>query len=159
MGLFSFLKKAGSGALKSETKRLAEEKAKKARAKADKVMLLESLVTSMNLPIKGFHIDLSGSTVIAYGKTSSQAAKEKAILALGNVKGIAAVDDRIIMKKKAKQAIFHTVKKGESLSKIAKKYYGKPMKYIEIFKANQPMLNDPNRIYPGQVLRIPELKK
>jgi len=51
----------------------------------------------------------------------------------------------------------YEVQKGDSLSKIAKRYYGDPMKYKELFAANQPMLEDPNKIYPGQVLRIPKL--
>ena len=52
---------------------------------------------------------------------------------------------------------FHTVISGDTLGKIAKKYYGNPMKYPIIFEANQPMLTDPDKIYPGQVLRIPHL--
>lgn len=51
----------------------------------------------------------------------------------------------------------HTVKSGDSLSKIAKEVYGSANKYMVIFEANKPMLSDPNKIYPGQVLRIPEL--
>ena len=51
----------------------------------------------------------------------------------------------------------HTVKSGDTLGKIAKNYYGNAMKYPEIFEANKPMLTDPDKIYPGQVLRIPAL--
>jgi len=51
----------------------------------------------------------------------------------------------------------HTVKSGDSLSKIAKEVYGSANKYMVIFEANKPMLSDPNKIYPGQVLRIPKL--
>jgi nucleoid-associated protein YgaU len=54
-------------------------------------------------------------------------------------------------------AQFHTVASGESLSLIAKKYYGDAMKYPVIFEANKPMLSDPDKIYPGQVLRIPAI--
>ena len=53
------------------------------------------------------------------------------------------------------EADFYTVKAGDSLSKIAKEYYGDAMKYPAIFEANKPMLKDPDKIYPGQVLRIP----
>ncbi len=49
----------------------------------------------------------------------------------------------------------HTVQKGESLSKIAKHYYGDPMKYKAIFEANTDILKDPNLIYPDQELVIP----
>ena len=54
-------------------------------------------------------------------------------------------------------ARFHTVVGGDTLSKIAKEQYGDPMKYPVIFEANRPMLSDPDKIYPGQVLRIPAL--
>ena len=49
----------------------------------------------------------------------------------------------------------HTVKSGESLSKIAKKYYGDPMKYKKIFEANTNILKNPDVIHPDQVLVIP----
>lgn len=51
----------------------------------------------------------------------------------------------------------HVVKSGESLSKIAKHYYGDPMKYKQIFQANTTILNNPDVIYPEQVLVIPKL--
>ena len=49
----------------------------------------------------------------------------------------------------------YTVVKGDTLSKIAKEMYGDASKYPVIFEANKPMLKDPDKIYPGQVLRIP----
>lgn len=49
----------------------------------------------------------------------------------------------------------HVVKSGESLSKIAKHYYGDPMKYKQIFSANTNILKDPDMIHPDQVLVIP----
>lgn len=51
----------------------------------------------------------------------------------------------------------HTVKSGESLSKIAKHYYGDPMKYKAIFEANTDTLKNPDLIYPDQELVIPNL--
>ena len=51
----------------------------------------------------------------------------------------------------------HVVTDNDTLSKIAKHYYGDMMKYPVIFEANKPMLSHPDKIYPGQVLRIPAL--
>ena len=52
-------------------------------------------------------------------------------------------------------SMFYTVQKGDTLSAIAKRHYGDANAYGRIFEANRPMLADPDRIYPGQVLRIP----
>jgi len=53
--------------------------------------------------------------------------------------------------------VFYTVKKGESLSKIANRFYGDPMKFKHIFAENQDIIDDPDIIRPGQVLRIFEI--
>ncbi len=75
---------------------------------------------------------------------------------MGNTEGVSQVDDQIDVQAAAPEAILYTVEKGDSLSRIAKQHYGDPMKYPLIFDANRPMLEDPNLIYPGQVLRIPD---
>jgi nucleoid-associated protein YgaU len=93
--------------------------------------------------------------ILSFVKEAGQAAKEKAVLLVGNTRGVAQVDDRIEVEEKQPEVTMHTVASGDSLSKIAKQYYGDPMKYPVIFEANKPMLKDPNKIYPGQVLRIP----
>jgi nucleoid-associated protein YgaU len=49
----------------------------------------------------------------------------------------------------------YTVKAGDSLSKISKEVYGNANEYMKIFEANRDILSDPNRIAPGQTLRIP----
>ncbi len=67
------------------------------------------------------------------------------------------MDDQLQVAKPEPEAVWHTVVRGDSLSKIAKKHYGDAMKYPLIFEANKPMLTDPDKIYPGQVLRIPPL--
>jgi len=51
----------------------------------------------------------------------------------------------------------YTVVKGDTLGKIAKEFYGNAAKYPLIFEANKPMLSDPDKIYPGQMLRIPPM--
>ena len=52
-------------------------------------------------------------------------------------------------------AQYHVVQKGDTLSKIAEQYYGDMMLYPKIFEANRDILSDPNKIKPGQRLRIP----
>lgn len=53
-------------------------------------------------------------------------------------------------------SVFYTVKSGDNLSKIAKEHLGSANRYPEIFEANKPMLKHPDKIFPGQVLRIPK---
>lgn len=161
MGLFSFLKKAGS---KLFSKKEEEREATTTTGISEevehqqKLILLKGIVDSMNIKTENLEIDLNDDKVTIYGQVSSQADKEKIILALGNVSGIAAVDDRLTVEKPEPEAQFYEVKKGDTLSKIAKQYYGNAMKYPVIFEANKPMLKDPDLIYPGQVLRIPALE-
>lgn len=160
MGLFSFLKNAGAkvmtkkateSAHNEETLRLQQELLNR-----QKGILLKGVLDSLKIKVENLEIDVNGEKVTIYGQVQSQANKEKVILALGNVNGVGAVDDRLSVTKPSKsEAQFYTVKRGDSLSKIAKRIYGDPMKYDKIFKANKPLLKDPNKIYPGQVLRIP----
>lgn len=104
-----------------------------------------------------FTVSVDGRQVKLEGRVPDQETREKLILAAGNVSGIGEVDDSMRVKSKAKvsDSVMHTVKAGDTLSKIAKKYYGDAMRYPDIFDANAPMLKHPDKIYPGQVLRIP----
>ena len=100
---------------------------------------------------------MDGDKAVVSGKAASQAEREKAILAAGNTQGVARVDDRLTVAAAEPESQYHRVESGDTLSKIAKQYYGDLSKYPVIFEANQPMLKDPDKIYPGQVLRIPPL--
>ena len=91
------------------------------------------------------------------GQVADQATKEKVLLCCGNVAGVAAVNDMLTVTSPAPEAQFHVVVSGDNLSKIAKKFYGDANKYPVIFEANKPMLSHPDKIYPGQALRIPPL--
>ena len=104
-------------------------------------------------------VKVQGKKVIVEGDGIDQDAKEKILMAAGNIKGIGEVEDKIIAAKKAAAAgTFHSVESGDTLSKIAQKHYGKANAYPEIFEANKPMLKHPDKIYPGQLLRIPPKK-
>ncbi|MEL6325202.1 MAG: peptidoglycan-binding protein LysM [Pseudomonadota bacterium] len=102
-------------------------------------------------------VDVDGSKVKISGDAPSQEMREKIILAAGNIEGIETVEDEIKTSTAEPEATFHTVERGDTLSAIAKAHYGDAMKYPVIFEANKPMLTDPDKIYPGQVLRIPAL--
>lgn len=96
------------------------------------------------------------------GEAIDLATKEKVVLVVGNTEGIATVEDLMTVAEveeiaEEEMAQFHTVVRGDTLGKIAKEFYGNSMKYPVIFEANKPMLEHPDRIYPGQVLRIPPL--
>lgn len=154
MGLFSFLKNAGT---KIFTGKSAAERAAEAavEANAERMANMKGELERLNLPIQDMEVEVNDDTVVVYGTTDSQADKERVILALGNVNGVATVDDRISVINPAPEAVFYEVQAGDSLSKIAKAHYGDPMQYNAIFEANRPMLDHPDKIYPGQVLRIP----
>lgn len=118
---------------------------------------LEQSVQKLGLPVDDLKIKIAGDTAHVRAKVPTQEAREKLVLAIGNTSGIAHVDDDgIAVDAPAAQAAFYTVQRGDTLSKIAQHELGGAGKYMIIFEANKPMLKDPDRIYPGQVLRIPK---
>ncbi|MEM8813545.1 MAG: peptidoglycan-binding protein LysM [Pseudomonadota bacterium] len=98
---------------------------------------------------------VEGDTVKLSGTAPTQEAREKLILAAGNLEGISKVEEEIATDSGGAEATYHTVEKGDTLWAIAEKHYGNGSKYNGIFEANKPMLTHPDKIYPGQVLRIP----
>jgi len=157
MGLFNFLKTAGAKLFKKEAPTAKTVKVDPEHERQIKIEALHKEVARHGLKVEGLHIDLEGSSVAVCGSCPDQAEREKVILALGNVEGIDCVDDQLTVPEPQPEAVFYTVVKGDSLSKIAKAHYGNAMRYPLIFEANKPMLKDPDKIYPGQVLRIPPL--
>lgn len=144
MGLWNFVKSAG--------KRLV------GRAEAAEVPEPEALkqeVAELGLEAEGLEVAVEGDTVKVRGRAASQAEREKVILAVGNIEGVARVEEAIETPEPAAEPVFHTVEKGDTLWAIAKKTLGDGNRYTEIFEANKPMLTHPDKIYPGQVLRIP----
>jgi len=103
-----------------------------------------------------FRVIVEGDTVKIGGKTPTQELREKIILAAGNVEGVARVEETIEAADGGGEAVFHTVEKGDTLWAISAKHLGNGANYMQIFEANRPMLSDPDKIYPGQVLRIPK---
>lgn len=103
------------------------------------------------------NIVVDGGRVTLTGTTRSTADAEKIAVAIGNTKGVTQVANNLSAEKAEANSVIYTVKDGNSLWKIAETYYGKGhgSKYTQIFEANRPMLSDPDKIYPGQALRIP----
>ena len=164
MGVMSFLKEAGEKLFgKPEVK--AAESAAAAAPTPEAVAALSAAagqaiadyVVAQGLQVDGLDIgfDATSSTVTVAGQVADQATKEKVLLCCGNVKGVAGVNDLLVVSTPEPEAQWHTVVSGDNLSKIAKKFYGDANKYPVIFEANKPMLTHPDKIYPGQMLRIP----
>ena len=125
---------------------------------------LKKELDSHKLGTDNVKVEVNGDTAVLKGEVADQSALEKAIIAVGNTLGVSKVqaDELTVTTPDAtvKEAVFYTVKKGDNLSKIAEAHYGKgkASKYKAIFEANTPMLKHPDKIYPGQVLRIPALE-
>jgi nucleoid-associated protein YgaU len=148
MGIFDFVRDAGK-------EKVAEQ------VNTNLSDVLAKKLQEYGLEVKGVNVELKGDVVTVKGEAADQATKEKVVMALGNLKGVSQVDDQMTLPANyvaTREPVFYTVVSGDSLSKIAKKHYGDAMKYPIIFEANKPMLKDANLIYPGQVLRIPEME-
>jgi len=153
MGLIDFVVNAGKklfGASDAEAAKSPDPAVQSKRVSA-----LENEIKSLGLNVEGLKIKMAEQTVYVRGKVKTQADREKVVLALGNVEGVAKVDDGLEVASAGDAARMYTVQKGDTLSKIAKEQYGDANKYPAIFEANKPMLTHPDKIYPGQVLRIP----
>ena len=161
MGFFDFLKGSGKKVEAPEPKEMTQQYSAEERQEINdrrRAMALAKEVEKFGFEIQDLAVKVDGDVATVSGTASDQATRERVILVVGNTVGIARVDDRIEVSKPEPEAQFHTVVSGESLSLIAKKYYGNAMKYPVIFEANKPMLTDPDKIYPGQVLRIPPIE-
>jgi nucleoid-associated protein YgaU len=152
MGFFSFNKKAGKKVLPT-----VEPAAPPAQSAQKKAEALLAYVKGLGLPYQNVLIMVQGDDVILKGDVDKQSDSERIVLAVGNVEGVDKVDNQMKVKTPAPEARYHTVAEGDWLSKIAQTYYGDAKKFDVIFEANKPMLKDPDEIYPGQVLRIPNL--
>ena len=160
MGLFSFIKNAGAkvfGIGKTDAEEAAEATEAKLKAEATAAASLAETVGDLQLKVENLNIHIAVDVATITGMAYDQATKEKVVLVVGNSQGIATVDDQMTVEHVEPKARFHTVVSGDTLGKIAKNYYGNAMKYPLILEANKPMLEHPDKIYPGQVLRIPAL--
>jgi nucleoid-associated protein YgaU len=167
MGIFSFIASVGEKLAGAPAAAAADKAAEQSWRQA----ALKNVPVKLGLSVTDFNVALNGDVATLTGKVPSREVEEKIVLAIGNTEGVGSVDDRLQVAASAapasaaaagsaaassgQAATFYTVKKGDNLSTIAKEHYGAASKYMVIFEANKPMLKDPDKIYVGQVLRIP----
>jgi len=155
--LLSFIQDAGEKLFGGSSAKAAEPTGNANETAANAI---KDYIHGQNLDAKDLAVsfDPSDSSVTVSGEAANQETREKIVLCCGNVAGVAQVHDQLTVAQAEEESSYHTVVRGDSLSKIAKAVYGDAMKYPVIFEANKPMLTDPDKIYPGQVLRIPPIK-
>ncbi|CAN5822671.1 peptidoglycan-binding protein LysM [soil metagenome] len=162
MSIISFIKEAGEKLFGGKEAAAATPDAATLQAQADAAnqtaaTAITGYITAQNLNVEGLDVAFDGATgtVSVAGEAADQATKEKVVLCCGNVHGVSQVDDAMTVKEPADESTYYTVVRGDTLSAISKAQYGNANLYMKIFEANKPMLSNPDKIYPGQLLRIP----
>jgi len=152
MGFFDFLSSAGKKVLGSEDNNAA--------IKAE----IENSFTE--LPVQGLIVEVDDEIVSLGGVATDLATKEKAILIAGNIEGISQVNAEQLVTmqqitsentRETFDPVFYTIEKGDTLWGIATDFYKDGSKYPLIVEANLEVIKNADLIYPGQVIRIPEL--
>lgn len=152
MGLFSFVGDIGNKIFGSGDDDAAEK--------------IKANIEENNPGVDGLAVTFDDGTACLSGSCTSNEAKEKAILIAGNMAGVSAVDaDGITVARneaeaavaEAAEPLFYTIESGDTLSKLAAKFLGDAMRYPEIFEANREVIQDPDKIFVGQVIRIPSV--
>lgn len=166
MGLYSFNEDAGvnlaeieepAGHTASQSEK--QEEMKKEQPNPDASEHLEKMVFEHTLEVDELSILVEGKTVNVSGSVKDQETREKLILLLGNVQGIAEVKESILVDEASEESHFYTVSGVDSLESISERLFGNPDKGQEILTANLPLIKGEKDLYPGLVLRIPSLGK
>ena len=111
-----------------------------------------------NPGIKDLEVTFEDGKAVITGTADSAEALEKAILMAGNAKGVGTVDASGVSAPAATIEVeYYEIKSGDTLSGIAKTFYGSGSKYVAIFEANREVIKDPDLIFPGQKIRIPQI--
>jgi nucleoid-associated protein YgaU len=149
MGLFDFVGNIG--------KKLFGPK----ETKEDAAAKIKAEIDSGNLGITDLQVGFQDGTCSLAGDCPSAAAMQKAVLLAGNVQGVTAVDIanlRVPPPTPIEEKIeYYIIQSGDTLSKIAKHYYGDANKYPAIFEANREVIKNADLIFPGQKIRIPAM--
>jgi len=145
MGIFNFVKEAGEKLWDSLTDHGGQ---------GDKAA---EHLKKLNIPgADKVQINITDGKASVTGNGLTQEEKEKIQVAVGNIAGVSEVENNITTTDTHDEATYYTVKSGDTLSAISKTVYGNANLYNKIFEANRPMLSSPDKIYPGQTLRIPK---
>jgi nucleoid-associated protein YgaU len=141
MGLFDFVGNIGKKIFGNEEE--APEK-------------IKQHIEANNPGISNLEVSVQEGVATLSGEAESAEAMEKAVLMAGNLEGISEVKANGLNAPKPETAVeYYEIQSGDTLSAIAKTYYGKASDYPKIFEANREVINDPNLIFPGQKIRIP----
>ncbi len=149
MGLFDFAKDIGSKIFGNDTE--AAEK-------------ITSHILANNPGIENLTAAYKDGSVTLVGEANTSEAAQKVVLMAGNVQGVTEVIPKISIAEagidtasalEPENVEYYIIQSGDSLSKIAKKYYQDASAYPRIFDANKEVIQDANLIYPGQKIRIP----
>ena len=164
MGLFDFVKDAGERIFGTtpeapETPDISADTAAREAANQSAAVALATQIRHLGFRVDGLQVAYDGGVAVVEGSVASQREREIVVLTVGNTKGVSQVDDRldVVAAEPEPEAVFYTVVSGDTLSGISKKQYGDAMKYMKIFEANTPLLENPDEIFPGQELVIPDL--
>ena len=161
MSIISFIKEAGEKLFSQKAEAPAADpaalQAQADAANATASTAIANYISAQGLKVDGLDVAFDGATgtVSVAGVAPDQPTREKVVLCCGNVSGVTQVDDAMTTAEPADESRWYTVVRGDTLSAISKSQYGNANDYPKIFEANKPMLTSPDKIYPGQVLRIP----
>jgi nucleoid-associated protein YgaU len=143
MGLFDFMRDIGKKIFGAE-----EEAAEKIKAEIE--------AANPGVSNLGVQYEPQSGTVTLSGNAESAAAMQKAVLLAGNVEGVSQVEVAGLQHPPEQERVeYYVIEKGDTLSKIARRFYGDANKYPRIFEANREVIKDADLIFPGQKIRIP----
>ncbi len=117
---------------------------------------IQAHIEEENPGVEGVKVAFNDGVASISGKANSPEAMEKAVLMAGNVKGVERVNvEALVAPAPVGKVEYYVIESVDTLSAIAKRYYGKASAYPRIFEANREVIKDPDRIFPGQKIRIP----
>jgi nucleoid-associated protein YgaU len=162
MGLFDFAQNIGNKIFSDDEPNQAEK--------------IYQYISDRNPGLDKFSVKVDDGVVTLVGFAQSEEAVQKAVLIAGNIQGVKEVISNMLVTSNAEADLdlesidmavvdnvelepdgieYYTINSGDTLSKIAKQFYGDAMAYPKIFEANREVIKDPDLIFVGQKIRIP----